>query len=65
MNVKFYLGRFGEERFLFEDLYSKIVPEKSSFVFFDDVCYKVMYSMIDYDHNEYSVFLREAIEEDF
>ena len=65
MNVKFYLGRFGEERFLFEDLYSKIVPEKNSFVFFDDVCYKIMYSMIDYDHNEHSVFLREVIEEDF
>lgn len=65
MNVKFYLGRFGEKRFLFEDLYSKIVPEKNSFVFFDDVCYKVMYSMIDYDHNEHSVFLREVIEEDF
>lgn len=65
MEIKVYKGRFGEEQFLFEDSKSEWVPCKNDLIFYKREVYKVMYVMFDYDHNETSIFVREAIEEDF
>lgn len=63
--INYYLGRFGYESFLFTDESPDVCPTKGEFIFFNDTSYKVIYIMMDYDHNKYNVFVRQAIEEDF
>ena len=67
MVIKVYEGRFGYESFLYEasDANCDISPNKGDFIFYKDETYKVMYTMRDYDNNEYLVFVRKTTEEDF
>lgn len=65
MTTNYYLGRFGEEHFLFEDKTANATPFKGDIIYFDNEFYKVMYRIIDYDTNDIDVFVREVIEEDF
>lgn len=61
-----YEGKFGEEQRLFQlSDCANVLPQKGDFVFYDEETYKVMYVLLDYDDDEYSVFVRKAIEEDF
>lgn len=63
MSVKYYLGRFTTEKYLFSN--DAHIPNKDDFVFYKDETYKVLYVMYDYDHTEIDVFVRETVEEDF
>lgn len=70
MNVKVYEGRFGEERLLFNpDLVDTfildITPRKGDFIFYNETTYKVLYCMNDVDNDEYNIFVRQAVEEDY
>lgn len=67
MVIKVYEGRFGYEKFLYEALGKNcnISPNKGDFIFCNDEAYKVMYIMLDYDNQEYLVFVRKTTEEDF
>lgn len=70
MNVKVYKGKFGYEELLFnpeevDTFILDITPRKGDFIFYDTTTYKVMYCMNDVDNDEYLIFVREAIEEDF
>lgn len=70
MNVNVYEGRFGEETRLFDpyDVDSfilDITPRKGDFIFYNETTYKVLYCMNDVDNDEYAVFVRKAVEEDF
>lgn len=67
MDVKIYEGKFGNEQLLFDDVYDSlsIAPQKGDFVFYKTEVYKVMYAMVDIDNEEYSIFVRKAIEEDY
>lgn len=61
-----YEGKFGEETRLFKlSDNANILPKKNDFIFYGEQTYKVMYCLLDYDDNEYSVFVRKAIEEDY
>ena len=65
-DVRIYLGRFGDERLLFEvKSENPRIPQKDEFIYFEDEMYKVLYIMTDVDHNELSIFVRHAIEEDY
>lgn len=63
--IEYYVGKLSYESFLFSDPGGQYYPNKNDFVLFDDNVYKVMYVMLDYDHNQLNVFLREATGEDF
>ncbi len=63
--IEYYLGRFGEEQFLFADLKPYSYPNNGDFIFFKDEIYKVMYSLYDYDNGALNVFVRMAVSEDF
>ena len=65
MEKKVYLGRFGEEKYLFDMLDEWPVPNKNDFIFYCDVIYKVLYVMHDVQNNVVDVFVRMAIEEDY
>lgn len=66
MDVKVYEGQFGNEKLLFsDDGCLTILPQKGDFVFYKTEVYKVMYAMVDIDNEEYSIFVRKAIEEDY
>ena len=67
MVIKVYEGRFGYESFLYEALgqVGDVCPTKGDFIFYEDETYKVMYIMLDYDNNEYLVFVRKTTEADF
>ena len=67
MVIKVYEGRFGYESFLYEasDANYNVGPCKGDFIFYKDETYKVMYIMLDYDNQEYLVFVRKTTEEDF
>ena len=67
MVTKVYEGRFGYESFLYEAAgqVGDVCPCKGDFIFYEDETYKVMYIMLDYDNNEYLVFVRKTTEEDF
>lgn len=79
MNIKFFKGRLGEEKFLTE-LESDVVPRKGDIVSVEDeygciVCWDVIHTLISYDkeflkdgeNHEISVFLKRYIwpDEDF
>lgn len=64
--VRVYQGQFMEERFLFEiPPEMNYAPSKGDFLFYHGTAYKVLYAMLDVDDDEYIVFVREAVEEDF
>ena len=67
MVMKVYEGRFGYEHFLYEALGKNgdVCLNKNDFIFYHDETYKVMYVMVDYDNQEYLVFVRKTTEEDF
>ena len=67
MVIKVYERRFGYESFLYEALRKNgdVCPCKGDFIFYKDETYKVMYIMLDYDNQEYLVFVRKTTEEDF
>ena len=79
MNVKFFKGRLGVEKFLTE-LESDVVPRKGDIVSLEDewgdiVCWDVIHTLISYDkeflkngeNHEVNVFLKRYIwpDEDF
>ena len=64
MNIRYYVGRFTEEQFLF-DKNTNTIPSRGDFISFNDEIYKVRYTMYDYQFNEINVFLKVADEEDF
>lgn len=79
MNIKFFKGRLGEERF-FAELESDIVPRKGDVVSLGDEngdveCWDVIHTLISYDkeflkdgeNHEVNVFLKRYIwpDEDF
>lgn len=79
MNIKFFKGRLGAEKFLAE-LESDIVPRKGDIVSLEDecgdiVCWDVIHTLISYDkeflkdgeNHEVNVFLKRYIwpDEDF
>lgn len=63
--IKYYLGRFGEEEFLFEDLKPYSYPNNGDLIFFENEVYKAMYKLYDYDNDALCVFVRMTILEDF
>lgn len=66
--IRVYQGRFSEEHFLFEiPSHMNYTPSKGDFLFYHGTSYKVLYIMlnVDDDDEEYIVFVREAVEEDF
>lgn len=70
MNVYVYEGKFGQENLLFDpydadNFILDITPRKSDFIFYHDEMYKILYCMLDADNDEYSVFVRKAVEEDY
>ncbi len=65
-NIRFYLGRFGDEQLLFKvKNKNPRIPQKDEFIYFEEEMYKVLYIMTDIDHNELDIFVRHAIEEDY
>lgn len=79
MNIKFFKGRLGAEKFLTE-LESDVVPRKGDIVSVEDeygsiVCWDVIHTLISYDkkflkdgeNHEVNVFLKRYIwpDEDF
>lgn len=62
--IKYYIGHFLEEQFLFETNKGKF-PEKGEFIYYNGEVYTVMYTMINYDHNEFYAFVRLASEEEY
>lgn len=68
MNVNVYEGRFSYEKLLFrtnEIDGEFIIPCKGDFIFYGENVYKVLYGMVDVHNDEYSIFVRKAIEEDY
>lgn len=65
MDIKYYLGRFSEESHLFDDVKYGFIPSNGDFVNYENEVYKIMYTMVDWDHETLLVFVRVAIEEDF
>lgn len=65
MEKKVYLGRFGEEKHLFDMIDEWPIPNKDDFIFYCDTTYKVLYVMHDVQNNVIDVFVRMAIEEDY
>lgn len=64
--IRVYQGRFSEERFLFEiTSHMNYAPSKGDFLFYHGTSYKVLYTILDVDDDEYIVFVRETVEEDF
>lgn len=63
--VEYYVGKLSYESFLFSDPRGRYYPNKNDFVLYNNIIYKVMYIMFDYDDNKFNVFIRETIEEDF
>lgn len=65
-DIGVYLGQFGSEIRLCDlPPESDIIPQKGDFIFYGSEPYKVMYCMVDVDNDEYSIFVRRAVEEDF
>lgn len=70
MQINVYEGKFGKEKRLFrleelEDCDLPIAPIKGSFIFYENEIYKVMYCVTDVHNDEYAVFVRKAVEEDY
>lgn len=65
MDVNVYEGQWGNEKLLFSDNGLTILPQKGDFIFYKCEVYKVMYTMVDIDNKEYTIFVRKSIEEDF
>lgn len=69
MNIKIYEGRFGYEQFLFDMNNYNLTPNKGDFIYYGEEGYEeiyiVLYIMLDINNDEYNVFVRKAIEEDF
>lgn len=64
--TNFYVGKFGEERFLFSTSKEEFTNyHKNDFVFYGNETYKILYVMYDFDHKERNIFMRAAVEEDF
>ena len=63
--VKIYVGRFGEEKYLCDMSETDYLPSKGDFIFYEDETYKVLYVMHDMDNGVFSVFVRSAVEEDY
>ena len=79
MNIKFFKGRLGEEKF-FTELESDVVPRKGDIVSFEDKngdveCWDVIHTLINYErgflkdgeNHEVNVFLKRYVwpNEDF
>lgn len=65
-NIRFYLGKFGNECLLFKvKNENPRIPQKDEFIYFEGEMYKVLYIMTDIDNNGLDVFVRYAIEEDY
>ena len=62
--VQYYLGRFTQEKHLF-DKEQDFLPSKGDLVFFENEVYKVRYVLFDCQFNEYCVFLQSACEEEY
>lgn len=66
MEVNVYEGRFGNEQLLFsDDGVLTVIVHKGDFIFYKDEAYRVMYVMADVDNEEYAIFVRKAVEEDY
>ncbi len=65
--IKVYQGSFGYEQYLFDidPTEYTVLPQKGDFLNYQDIIYKVLYVMLDINYQEYVVFVRESIEEDF
>lgn len=63
--VNIYLGQFMKEKKLFSMKETDYIPNKNDFIYHNETCYKVLYLMHDTDNDELSVFVREAVDEDF
>lgn len=65
-NIGVYLGQFGNETRLFNmPLDIDIIPNKGDFIYYENEAYKVLYSMLNVQDGEYTIFVRRAVEEDF
>lgn len=62
--IKYYVGHFLKDQFLFKANEDKF-PEKGEFIYYNGEVYTVMYTMINYDHNEFYAFIRPASEEEY
>lgn len=66
MIVRVYEGQFGKESLLFSFKESeRILPRNGDFIYYDGETYKVLYYLINVNDNEYCLFVRKSIEEDF
>lgn len=65
VETRVYLGHFGKEKFLFTSPLSPAYFNKDNFIYYEGESYKILYSVLCYEDNEYSVFIRLATEEDF
>lgn len=64
--TNFYVGKFGEERLLFSTSKEEFTNyHKNDFVLYNNEVYKILYTMHDFYYEEYNVFMRVAVEEDF
>lgn len=63
--IEYYVGKLSYESFLFSDTGQQYYPNKNDFILYNNIIYKVMYIMLDYDNNKLNAFIRETIEEDF
>lgn len=63
--VKIYVGRFGEEKYLCDMSETDYLPSKGDFIFYNCETYKVLYVMHDMDDDDFNVFVRRAVEEDY
>ncbi len=64
-DVNVYVGRFGKETRLCSLQCDDYIPCKGEFIFYNVTAYKVLYVMHDLDDNEISIFVRQAVEEDY
>ena len=63
--VKIYVGRFGEEKYLCDMSETDYLPSKDDLIFYNCEVYKVLYVMHDVQDGECIVFVRLTVEEDF
>lgn len=64
MKAKFYEGRLGYENYLFNQ-YLDYLPHKDDMILYNDTTYKVMYSLYETKSDEYDIYVRKTIEEDY
>ena len=63
--VKIYVGRFSEEKYLCDMSETDYLPSKNDLIFYNCEVYKVLYVMHDMDDGVFNVFVRLAVEEDY